>query len=54
MVLPDGVADVALCMEIWPPNGAANGLITVLMEDLTPEDNCVALEIRPPGELDAR
>jgi hypothetical protein len=47
--LRDGAADVAVCMEIWPPNGAANGLKTMLMQDHTPDDNCVGLEIRPQG-----
>jgi hypothetical protein len=47
--LPDGSADVAMCMQIVPPNGVANGLKATLVLDLTPEDNCVGLEIRPQG-----
>lgn len=48
MVLPDGIGQAALCMEVWPPNGAANGLMTMI-QDSTPEDNCVVLAIGPKG-----
>jgi hypothetical protein len=47
--LPDGTADLAMCMLILPPNGAASGLKATLVLDLTPDDNCVGLEIRPHG-----